>query len=65
MIAASSDTLMKAITGVFGCILTHFWYNWYNGDFLPNSLFEFFQSARPIFENLLLQIAPHEEVINA
>jgi len=51
MMAASSDTLVKAIPEVFGRILTHF--DWCSASFLPNSLFEFFQGVRPMFENLI------------
>jgi len=54
MMTTSSDTLMKVISKVCVRILTHF--DWYGDDFLPNSLFKFFQGVRPIFKNLLLQV---------
>lgn len=60
MMAASSDTLMKAIFEIFGRILIYF--DWYSADFFPNSLFEFFQCVRPIFKNLFLQVALQEKI---
>jgi hypothetical protein len=63
MMAVSSDTLMKAISEVFCRILTHF--DWYSTNFLPNSLFEFFQGVRPMLKNLFLQVAPQEKITNA
>lgn len=63
MMATSSDTLMKAISEVFGSILTHF--DRYSADFLQNLLFKFFQCVRPIFKSLFPQVAPQEKITNA
>jgi len=63
MMAASSDTLVKAISEIFYCILTHF--DRYSANFLPNSVFEFFQGVRTMFKNLFLQVAPQEKITNA
>lgn len=57
MMAASRDTLMKAISEVFGRISTHF--DWYSDDFLSNSLFEFFQGVKPIVKTFCFR-QPHK-----
>lgn len=54
-----SDTLIKAI---FGCIFAHI--DRYSGNFLPNSIFEFFQGMRSMLNNIFLRVATQKEAGN-
>jgi hypothetical protein len=47
------------ISEVFCRILTHF--DWYSINFLPNSLFKFFQDIRPMLKNIFLLVAPQKK----